>query len=382
MSIGRLILFLVVVGGLDAAIHYYLWMRLVRDPALSGAARTATTYGLVFGAVSIIVAMLVNRAPRVVSTPIAWVAYTWLGVMFFLFVSLVAGDVVRIVVGVVDKIKDTPTDPDRRRFIARSIASVAGLFAFGMSAVGVVNVLSRVAVKKVSVKIDKLADGARGYKIVQVTDIHVGPTIGRGFIEEIVASVNALEPDLIAITGDLVDGSVDDIGEAVRPLAKLRAKDGVFFVTGNHEYYSGADEWLAFLGTLGIRSLRNERISLPRGIDVAGVDDASATGRGHGEDMEKALGGRDKSRAIVLLAHQPRQVERAAAHGVDLQISGHTHGGQMFPWGFFVRLQQPYIAGLDTHPSGTQIYVSRGTGYWGPPMRVGSPAEITEITLA
>jgi predicted MPP superfamily phosphohydrolase len=382
MSIWRLLLFLVIVGGIDAAIHYYLWIRLVRDPALAGTARSAATFGLVFGGVSIVVAMLVNRAPRAISTPIAWVAYVWLGVMFFLFVALVFGDVARIVIAVVDKARDVPADPARRRFIAKTIAAIAGLYALGMGGVGVANVLSRVAVKKVSVKIDKLPAGARGYKIVQITDVHVGPTIGRGFIEEIVASVNALEPDLIVITGDLVDGSVDDLGEAVRPLEKLRAKDGVFFVTGNHEYYSGADDWLAFLGTLGIKPLRNERLSLPRGFDLAGVDDASAVGRGHGEDMEKALGGRDKSRAIVLLAHQPRQVERAAAHAVDLQISGHTHGGQMFPWGYLVRLQQPYIAGLDTHPSGTQIYVSRGTGYWGPPMRVGAPAEITEITLA
>jgi predicted MPP superfamily phosphohydrolase len=158
--------------------------------------------------------------------------------------------------------------------------------------------------------------------------------------------------------------------------------DGVFFVTGNHEYYSGADSWIAHLGTLGIRVLRNEhvRIGGDEGFDLAGIDDASSHGNGHGPDLAKALRGRDAARACVLLAHQPRGIELADTLGVDLQLSGHTHGGQMVPWNFLVRLQQPFVAGLHKLAR-AQIYVSRGTGYWGPPMRVGAPAEITEVEL-
>jgi predicted MPP superfamily phosphohydrolase len=173
----------------------------------------------------------------------------------------------------------------------------------------------------------------------------------------------------------------------VQAYANLRAKDGVFFVTGNHEYYSGVDAWLAHLGTLGVRVLRNERLALREGaagggLDLAGVDDHSARqfGRGHGTDLEKALGGRDPSRALVLLAHQPKTILTAVKHAIDLQLSGHTHGGQIWPWGYAVRVDQPHVAGLHDH-EGAKIYVSRGTGYWGPPVRIGAPAEITRIEL-
>jgi predicted MPP superfamily phosphohydrolase len=199
--------------------------------------------------------------------------------------------------------------------------------------------------------------------------------------------VNALEPDVVAITGDLVDGSVRELAGAIAPLAGLRAKHGVFFVTGNHEYYSGATEWIAYLRTLGVRVLRNERVALEVGgataIDVAGVDDASARRSGvpgHRMDVEGALAGRDPERVLVLLAHQPKAIVKAAAHGVDLQLSGHTHGGQIWPWGCLVKLDQPYVSGLHRHES-TQVYVSAGTGYWGPPMRLMAPAEITRLEL-
>jgi predicted MPP superfamily phosphohydrolase len=241
----------------------------------------------------------------------------------------------------------------------------------------------RIAVKRVTVAVPKLAPGLDGFRIVQLSDVHVGQTIGKGFIEALVAQVNALQPDLIAITGDLVDGSVEHLADAVAPLAGLKARHGVFFVTGNHEYYSGVAEWLPFLTGLGIRVLRNERVAVGHdgmAFDLAGVDDWLADGLGHGPDLPKALAGRDPDRPVVLLAHQPRAIFEAARLGVALQLSGHTHGGQIFPFNFLVGLQQPYVSGLHRHGD-CQIYVSRGTGYWGPPMRVGAPAEVTCIAL-
>jgi len=215
--------------------------------------------------------------------------------------------------------------------------------------------------------------------------VHVGPTIGRTFIEQIVAQANAANPDVIAITGDLVDGSVEELREHVAPLAQLKARYGVYFVTGNHEYYSGAQAWCEELERLGIRVLRNERVSIggaDASFDLAGIDDAHAHqfGNGHGADLARAVLGRDPSRELVLLAHQPRAVFEAVEHGVGLQLSGHTHGGQIWPWTYLVRLQQPVVAGLARF-SDTQVYVSRGTGYWGPPMRLAAPAEITRVTL-
>lgn len=379
MAAGYIVFFAVALLVMGSA-HYYVWARLVRDAALPspwGRVATVAVALLFFLLMSVFIAM--RTLPRWVVAPLTWVGFTWLGVVFFLVISLGVSDLVKVIA-----VRDRggPDDPERRQALARIFGSAAALAGIGASGVGLASALSPVAVSRVRVAIDRLTKAQAGYRIVQVTDIHVGPTIGREFIEAIVARVNALKPDLVAITGDLVDGSVEELAEHVAPLAKLQAKDGVFFVTGNHEYYSGADAWIAHLATLGVRVLRNERVRIggDEGFDLAGIDDASSRGNGHGPDLAKALRGRDASRACVLLAHQPRGIELADSLGVDLQLSGHTHGGQMIPWNFLVRLQQPFVAGLH-RLARAQIYVSRGTGYWGPPMRFGVPAEITEIEL-
>lgn len=371
---------LLVMGGA----HYYVWARLVRDPALKSPWRRlgTITVGLLF--VLLMGRFLAARSmSRAVAAPYSWLVYTWLGVLFFLVISLGLSDIVKVA-AIRTRVSGKPDDPERRQALSRMFGGAAALAGLGASGLGVVSALSPVAVSRVRVAIDRLAKAKAGYRIVQISDVHVGPTIGRAFIEDVVARINALKPDLIAITGDLVDGSVEELAEHVAPLGQLQAKDGVFFVTGNHEYYSGADAWIAHLGKLGVRVLRNEHVQIggADGFDLAGVDDASSHGTltGHGPDLKKALAGRDSSRACVLLAHQPRGIELADSLGVDLQLSGHTHGGQMIPWNFLVRLQQPFIAGLHKLAR-VQIYVSRGTGYWGPPMRVGAPAEITEIEL-
>jgi len=237
----------------------------------------------------------------------------------------------------------------------------------------------------VEVRLAKLPRELDGFTIVQLSDLHVGLTIDRAFVQRVVDHTNRLAPDLVALTGDLVDGKVADLRDDFAPLGQLRAPHGVFAVTGNHEYYSGADPWIAELTRLGARYLRNERVSIARGaasFDLAGVDDHTASKHdGHGEDLAAAMADRDPSKALVLLAHQPRQVRRAARHGVDLQLSGHTHGGQIWPWHYIVKLQQGgLLAGRYEH-EGTQLYVTRGCGYWGPPVRLLAPLEITRIIL-
>jgi predicted MPP superfamily phosphohydrolase len=236
----------------------------------------------------------------------------------------------------------------------------------------------------VEIALRKLPRALDGFTIVQLSDLHTGLTIDREFVQRVVDRANALSPDLIALTGDLVDGNVEDLRDAVAPLGQLRAPHGVFAVTGNHEYYAGADPWIAEITRLGARYLRNERVSIERGgasFDLAGVDDFTAHGEGHGEDLPAATAGRDAEKALVLLAHQPRQVRNAARHGVDLQLSGHTHGGQIWPWHYIVKLQQGgLLAGRYEH-EGTQLYVTRGCGYWGPPVRLLAPLEITRVIL-
>ena len=380
MALWRMLLFVAVALSIVFGVHYFLWVRLVRDPAWPTAWSRALTWALVAFGASIPVGIFASRGlSRQAAAPLAWLAYTWMGVMFLLFFILLPLELPRL------GARLGGVDPERRVALSRILAGFAGVVGVVMSGAGVASVLSRVGVKQVRVPLAKLPSKLSGYTIVQLTDIHVGPTIGRDFIEQIVRTTNALSPDLVAITGDLVDGSVEQLGHLVEPLRELRARDGVFFVTGNHEYYSGADAWIAHLRTLGIRVLRNERVPIrddAGGFDLAGVDDTSAHsfGHGHGQDVPRAMAGRDASRVVVLLAHQPKAVRDACKLGVDLQLSGHTHGGQIWPWGYAVRLDQPHVAGFHIH-QGTAIYVSRGTGYWGPPMRVAAPAEITRIEL-
>ncbi len=236
----------------------------------------------------------------------------------------------------------------------------------------------------VEIQLAKLPPALDGFTIVQLTDLHVGLSIDKVFVQRVVERANALAPDLIALTGDFVDGKVEDLRDDIAPLAGLRARHGVYAVTGNHEYYAGADPWIAEISKLGARYLRNQRVTIGDGdasFDLAGVDDHSARGRDHGEDLAAATANRDPDRALVLLAHQPRQVRRAAKYGVDLQLSGHTHGGQIWPWHYLVRIQQGGLLAGRYDYEGTQLYVSRGCGYWGPPVRLLAPLEITRVIL-
>ncbi|MFF9147139.1 metallophosphoesterase [Streptomyces sp. NPDC014861] len=273
------------------------------------------------------------------------------------------------------------SDVSRRLFVARVVGGAAAAVAAGTVANGAYGVLRGPRVKRVTVPLAKLPRAAHGYRIAVVSDVHLGPILGRAHSQRIVDAVNATQPDLIAVVGDLVDGSVADLGSAAEPLARLRARHGSFFVTGNHEYFSGADAWVDHVRDLGMRPLRNERLEIPAGFDLAGVDDVAGESEGQGPDFGRALGDRDRSRTAVLLAHQPIVIDDAVAHGVDLQLSGHTHGGQLWPGNFLAELANPTVAGLERYGD-TQLYVSRGAGAWGPPVRVGAPSDITVVQLA
>ena len=241
------------------------------------------------------------------------------------------------------------------------------------------------AVVEVEVPLAGLPKELEGFTIAQITDIHVGQTIKRNFVAAIVDRVNRLQADMIAITGDVADGSVPDLAHHTEPLARLASRHGTYFVTGNHEYYSGADAWIRELRRLGAHVLMNEHVVLDHdgaALTVAGVTDYSAHhfDPSHKSDPHAAAQGAPAHALKVLLAHQPRSARLAEAAGYQLQLSGHTHGGQFWPWNFLVRLQQPFIAGLN-RLGRMWVYVSRGTGYWGPPMRFGIPSEITLIRL-
>ncbi|MFF5572691.1 metallophosphoesterase [Streptomyces luteogriseus] len=274
----------------------------------------------------------------------------------------------------------TPAGPTRRLFVSRVVAGAAAAAAVGTVGYGTYGVLRGPKVKRVTVPLAKLPRAAHGYRIAVVSDVHLGPVLGRGFAQKVVDTINATQPDLIAVVGDLVDGSVKDLGPAAAPLAQLRARHGSYFVTGNHEYFSGAEQWVEEVRRLGIDPLENARREMPY-FDLAGVNDVAGEDEGQGPDFAKALGDRDTARACVLLAHQPVQIHDAVEHGVDLQLSGHTHGGQLWPGNLIAAGANPTLAGLDRYGD-TQLYVSRGAGAWGPPTRVGAPSDITVIELA
>jgi len=264
-------------------------------------------------------------------------------------------------------------------------AILVPLLALLASLIGFVNARRLPRVVTVEIPLNQLPAQLIGFTIVQLSDIHVGATIKRDYVQAIVDRVNSLDADLIAITGDVVDGHVAELSAHTAPLGDLASRHGTFFVTGNHEYYSGAEEWVSEFSRLGMRVLMNRHEVLRHDgapLIIAGINDYSAHlfDPAQRSDPQVALAGAPTNVPRILLAHQPRSADAAAAAGFDLQLSGHTHGGQFWPWPLFVRLQQPYTAGL--HRQGKLwVYTSRGTGYWGPPKRFGAPAEITRIRL-
>ena len=368
--------------------HRYAWARLVRDPGLPRPLRRTLTWGVIFlGIFLLAVFFFARRVPSGWSRSSVILGFTWLGLLYYLTFLLVILDVARFAWLRARK-QHERIDEGRRRFLARAVSSAA-VVGTGAVAIGGRRAALEITKPEIAVRLPRLPPELSGFKIAHLSDVHLGPILREGFLETVVEETIALRPDLVVITGDLVDGTVERLGRDLAPLARLKPRCGVAFVTGNHEYYAGVEEWIAFLRKGGMRVLLNERIAVgdeaPGGatFDLAGLPDHHG-GRflaGHAPDLDRALAGRDEERELVLLAHQPRQFALARGRGVGLQLSGHTHGGQLWPFGALVALYQPWVAGYHRAEDGTQVYVSRGTGFWGPPMRVCAPAEIASIVL-
>lgn len=414
-------------------VHSYLWIRLVRDTTVPRtSARRLATAGVVLSA-------LLAPATRML-TPLfdpsdggggrflAWPGYTLIGVLLYLLMALAVLELPRALLlrrwrrnagrraGPAPAPVQVPvtaaagggaaTAPDaagpdaaareeeesgeeqrllgRRLFLGRAVGAVAGVTALGTVGHGMSSALGDPLVQRVPVTLSKVNPRLAGLRIAVVSDIHLGPLLGRAHTERIVRMVNGLQADLVTIVGDLADGTASQLGPAARPLKALESRYGNFFVTGNHEYlYDGVEDWLDEMRNVGVRPLVNERVEIRHNgacLDLAGVEDLAGEEFGRGPDLGRALGGRDLSRPVVLLAHQPVFAAEAARHGVDLQLSGHTHGGQMFPLTAVTSLANPVNSGLG-RVQDTQVYVTNGAGFFGPPVRVGAPAEITLLEL-
>jgi predicted MPP superfamily phosphohydrolase len=310
---------------------------------------------------------------------LTWAGMTTLGFFSSLLVLTVLRDVVLLVANL-------GLSGQRVQSLILPSAQAALLIAIFMTVVGLIIARRRPAVIDVMIPVLNLPRALHGFSIAQISDVHVGPTIKRGFVEGIVRRVNDLNADMIAVTGDLVDGSVQQLSPHTAPFAGLRARHGAYFVTGNHEYYSGEPAWSEEIRRLGLHVLKNEHVVLQHdgsSLVLAGVTDYSAHHYDPSQRSDPAAALRGAPRdagARILLAHQPSSAAAAATAGFDVQISGHTHGGQFWPWNLFVHLFQPFTSGLHRMKN-LSIYVSRGTGYWGPPNRFGVPSEITRIRL-
>lgn len=369
---------------LSALLHFYIGLRLPPDLAFNLAAQCSLTAWLVISTFLIPAPLLVRLSPLGrAGDALGWAGYLAMGVFSSLFVLTVLRDVVLAVSGLVNMV--TPNFVDMPVLREYSVMAVVAMTVV-VSLIGVVNARRLARVVNVNVPIANLPKALEGFSIVQISDIHVGPTIKQSYINAIVNAVNKLKPDVIAVTGDIVDGSVGRLRKHVAPLGELSARHGVYAVTGNHEYYSGADAWVAELRRLGLTVLMNQNKVLNHGgasVLIGGITDYTAHkfDPAHKSDPEAALRGMPEGIAIkVLLAHQPRSANAAEEAGFDVQLSGHTHGGQFLPWKWFVPLQQPFTAGLHRLRN-LWVYTSRGTGYWGPPIRFGAPSEITHLRL-
>ena len=369
----------------SALLHVYVGWRIL--PALDDwpAAVAALTTVLVVSAALIPSGL---RARRAVArgrhrNALVWAGLVCLGLFSSLFVLTVLRDAMLMVAGIARLIAPDMIATDPLRTWSGVLVALGGPL---VTLWGFLNARRTAAVVCVDVPVHGLPPDLHGFTIVQISDIHVGPTIKRGYLHAIVQVVNRQDADMVAVTGDLVDGSVGELSAHVAPLAELRSRHGTFFVTGNHEYYSGVHGWLRELRRLGVRVLLNEHVVLRHGrssLVVAGVADYSAHhfDPTHRSDPQAAIAGAPADAGVrLLLAHQPRSAPAAVGAGFDVQLSGHTHGGQFLPWTWFVRLQQPFTAGLH-RVRHLWVYVSRGTGYWGPPKRFGAPSEITRVRL-
>lgn len=417
MGGGAIVAGLAVVAAM-VGVHWYVWRRMFADTTRGpGPVRR-------IGAAALVVLPLTSLgaavstwadAPFVLQQVLAWPGYLWMATLLYLVLALVVGEAVRAValrveerrvrpveapVAVAVSASDAPppdAEPDpapptgpapapasepavpRRLFVARAVAAGAAAAAAGTVGYGAYGVFRGPRTKHLTIPLAKLPRSAHGFRIAVVSDIHLGPILGRAHAQRVVDAVNRTNPDLITIVGDLVDGSVANLGPAAEPLRELRARHGAYFVTGNHEYFSGAAAWVDHVRELGIHPLENARVEMP-GFDLAGVNDFAGESEHHGPDFARALGDRDRSRTSVLLAHQPVAIHDAVKFGVDLQLSGHTHGGQLWPGNYIAELSNPTVAGLERYGD-TQLYVTRGAGAWGPPVRVGAPSDITVMTL-
>lgn len=376
----------------------YLGWRLI-NPAPLSRVRKVAAWLLV--AITMFVHPLLRHAHHSgwegdVVNVIYWVGYSFFGLASILVVLMIVRDLpilARRTTAYFTKLSTrrskrpyfTGPDKSRRRFLLNATNATLLAATVPLSGYATYEANRKPSVIANDLMVPGLPHGLDGFTIAQISDTHIGLTLGRDWARKVVDEIQALSPDMIVHTGDMVDGSVPALRDAVQPFEDLRADHGVWFCTGNHEYYSGVLPWLNKIRQLGMTPLVNEHRLVDTGkgtILLAGVTDYAAARilPAHASSPEAAMAGAPAHDVSILLAHRPRSVYAGSAAGFDIQLSGHTHGGQYFPYTLAIHLFQPYVRG-QYHHENTLLYVNQGTGYWGPPMRLGTVPEITLHTL-
>ncbi len=383
-----MIYFLLIFTTILFALHIYIGMRIITPSSLLIKFKRIAWAIILITPMFIPISFLLrfSNINGFLADLSGWIAFLGMGFFSLVFVWVLARDIILLTLKLIRRNNSSYSfDSSRRAFLANSVNyTIIGGSAL-LTGYGIYEAKRIPELQEVTIPLPNLPQEFEGYRIAQFTDLHVGPTIKRRFVESVIRQINDLNPDMIVFTGDLVDGQVPSLKNDVAPLRELSTRDGVFFVTGNHEYYSGALPWIDEVSRLGMQVLIDAHTTIVKGtghILLAGVTDYTAPTMvpEHVSDPHKAIKGAPESAVKILLAHQPKNIFKAAEAGFDLQLSGHTHGGQYFPWSYVVTLSQPYISGLNRHQN-TWIYVNKGTGYWGPPLRIGVPSEITMISL-
>jgi predicted MPP superfamily phosphohydrolase len=375
----RFLIFISVIVVFLTATSWYLGLHVIATSSWAEAHRPIVWFSLaLFIAVQVLGPFLYRTYPTSRFFILHWMAYTALGIFACLLFYTAAMDLLLLFLRLLLS-TNRLVDLERSFFVGVFVVTLLSAIIGGFQAV------RGPKLYKVEVPIRDLPSAFAGYRIVQISDLHVGPTIGKRYAQRIVRMVNALQPDLVALTGDFVDGSVQQLQNGLLPFREISAKDGMYFITGNHEYYWGVQQWMDHFEKLGATVLINDHRTIRRNggqIVIAGVPDHSGRSifPSHVADCQKSIEGAPENAVKILLAHQPSAYLEAARAGFQLQLSGHTHGGQFFPWSIFVRLAHRYAKDLHQY-NGMWIYVNRGAGYWGPPLRFGVPSEITLLTL-
>ncbi|MBF0443259.1 MAG: metallophosphoesterase [Oligoflexales bacterium] len=390
MVMSRFISFMIAAFLMSFLMHYYVWHRVIKITALPR--MIFLTFSGIIWSLFIALPLSMGIGRYFFSSDTGFfvlnLSFIWLGILYFLVMVLFIFECVYWAYYILFRILDLSFLEKKMYLIVKRVFAISSVLiaTIGVSS-GIHEVRKDVDVKQVKVKLPRFPESLGGFKIIQISDFHIGmPLSKRDTVETVVKKINDLNPDLVVLTGDIVDGSVPTLKDIVAPIRNLKTKYGVFLATGNHEYYASAPDWIDEFSSLGIRMLLNESIVIGNqgaAFELAGIPDYNADKimKTHEVDLGRTFKDHNPDLTTILISHQPKIIYDLDKYDVGLVLSGHTHGGQIWPWGLLVHLTQPYIKGLHKYKGRTQVYVSQGTGYWGPPMRIGTKAEITLITI-